>query len=77
MSDNGDLKLIATLDENSSEAEILKAIKILNGRLKSNANAKIKLDSELDVKSVQKVIKKLETLLNSKNESSCKSPSNQ
>lgn len=67
MSDNGDLKLIATLDENSSEAEILKAIKILNGRLKSNANAKIKLDSELDVKSVQKVIKKLETLLNSKN----------
>lgn len=67
MSDNGDLKLIATLDENSSEAEIIKAIQILNGRLKSNANAKIKLDSELDVKSVQKVIKKLETLLNSKN----------
>lgn len=64
---NADIDLIATLDESSSEAEILKAIKILNGRLKGNGNAKIKLDSELDVKSVQKVIKKLETLLNSKN----------
>lgn len=64
---NGDLKLIATLDENSSEAEIIKAIKILNGRLKGNGNAKIKLDADLDIKSVQNAIKKLETFLNSKN----------
>ena len=49
MANNGDLGLIATLDESSSEAEILKGIKKLNRILKANTNAKIKLDADIDI----------------------------
>lgn len=64
---NADIELIAALDESSSEAEILKGIKALNRLLKSNANGKIKLDSEIDISTVDKAVKKLGTLLKSKN----------
>lgn len=64
---NADIELLATLDESSSEAEILKAIKILNDRLKKNANAKINLETEFDTKAVEQEIQKLQALLQAKN----------
>lgn len=67
MSNNGDIKLIATIDASSSEAEILRAIQILNGRLKANANARIKLGTDLDTKAVEQEIQRLQALLKSKN----------
>lgn len=60
---NADIDLIASLDESASEAEILKAIKVLNSRLQANANAKIKLGIELDTKSVEQEIQRLQALL--------------
>lgn len=66
MANNGDLELIATLDESSSEAEILRVVKILQGRLKTNANAKIKLDSDIDTKQIEQTLEKLEKLMSSK-----------
>lgn len=66
MANNGDLGLIATLDESSSEAEILRVVKILQGRLKTNANAKIKLDSDIDTKQIEQTLEKLEKLMSSK-----------
>lgn len=63
---NADIELLATLDESSSEAEILKTIKILNDKLKKNANAKIKLDTNFDTKAVEQEIQRLHGLLQSK-----------
>ncbi len=60
---NGDIELIATLNESSSEAEILKGISILNSRLKASGKAKIKLDAEIDTASIQKELNRLEALL--------------
>lgn len=64
---NADIELLAALDESSSEAEILKAIKKINRRLKYNANAIIKLYSKLDIQEIQKQLNRLDTLLKSRN----------
>ncbi len=60
---NGDIELIASLNESSSEAEIIKGISILNSRLKASGKAKIKLDAEIDTTSIQKELNRLEALL--------------
>lgn len=66
---NGDIELLATLDESSSEAEILRAVKALSNRIKTNSNAKIKLNTDVDIDTdtIQKALKKLDSLMKSKN----------
>ena len=63
---NADIELIASLNESSSEAEILKGIKALNSRLQANANAKIKLQADFDTKAVEQEIQRLQALLQAK-----------
>ena len=70
MANNGDLELIATLDESSSEAEILKGIKKLNRILKANTNAKIKLDADIDINQIKKELNRLQVLLQTKTQNS-------
>lgn len=62
---NPDIELIATLNENSSEAEILRVVKILSNRIKANSNAKIELKTDIDTDTIQKALKKLDSLMKS------------
>ena len=64
MANNGDIQLIATLDESSSEAEILRVVKIISDRIKTNAKIELKMD--VDTVSIEKVLKKLEAISKSK-----------
>lgn len=60
---NTDIELLAGLEINSSEAEILKAIKIIEKRLKANHDARIKLNADIDDTVIKSTIEKLQNLL--------------
>ena len=60
---NIDIELVAGLNENYSEAEILKVIKILDKRLRANRDARIKLIPEIDETVINNTINKLQDIL--------------
>ena len=64
---NGDIELVATLDESSSEVEILRAIKALNNRIKNNMDSKIKIEAETDVRQLEQALNKIQKIIGSKN----------
>ena len=61
-----DIQLLAGLDIDSSEAEILKAIEIIDKRLRAHKDARIKLIPEIDETVVTEVLGKLQTIFKSK-----------
>lgn len=63
---NADIELLAGLSIDSSEAEILKAIKIIEKRLKANINARIKLNADIDETVIKNTIEKLQNILKGK-----------
>ena len=63
---NVDVELLAGLSIDSSEAEILKAIKIIEKRLKANTNAKIKLNTDIDETVIRNTVEKLQNILKGK-----------
>lgn len=63
---NADIKLLAGLGIDSSETEILKAIKIIEKRLKANTNAKIKLKADIDETVIKNTVEKLQNILKGK-----------
>lgn len=63
---NADIELVASLNENYSEAEILKVIKIIEKRLRANKDARIKLIPEIDETVIKTTIEKLQNVLKSK-----------
>lgn len=66
MANNADIELLAGLNINSSETEILKAIKVLEQRLQKNSNAKLNLDIQFDESALRDAIQKLQGILKSK-----------
>ena len=63
---NTDIALVAGLDENYSEQEILKVIKILEKRLRANHDARFKLIAEIDETVIKDTVNKLQSILKSK-----------
>jgi len=63
---HADIELLAGLNINSSEAEILRAIRILEQRIRKNSEAKITLDASFDNAELQVVVEQLQKLLKSK-----------
>lgn len=61
-----DIELLAGLNINSSEAEILRAIKILQKRIRNNESTKIKVDTTIDNKAIRSAVEKLQKILKSK-----------
>ena len=61
-----DIELLARLNIDSSEQEIIKAIKVIEKRLKANHDARFKLNVEIDESVINTTITKLKTILNSK-----------
>lgn len=61
-----DIALIAGLDEEYSESEILKVIKIIEKRLRANHDARFKLIAEIDETVIKDTVNKLQTILKSK-----------
>lgn len=59
---NVDIELLAGLNLQSSEQEILKAIKILQKNLQVNEQAKIKLDVQIDQAKIQQIVSTLQQL---------------
>lgn len=66
MANNADIELLASLDMNSSEQEILKAIKVLQSRIQSNSSAKIKVNAQIDESDITKTLEKLQKILKNK-----------
>lgn len=64
---NADVDLLAGLGIDSSEAEILKGVKIIQNWLKTRADAKLKLDIEIDETVINNTINKLQNILKNKN----------
>ena len=64
---NVDVDLLAGLGIDSSEAEILKGVKIIQNWLKTRADAKLKLDIEIDETAINNAITKLQNILQNKN----------
>lgn len=63
---NADIELLAGLNINSSEAEILRAIKILEQRIRKNSGAKITVDATLDDTALKAAVEKLQNILQGK-----------
>lgn len=63
---NADIELLASLGLDSSEKEILKAIKILQSRIQANGNAKIKLNTQIDDTVIKEALSKLQNILKNK-----------
>lgn len=63
---NADIQLLATLDINSSEPEILRAIQILQKRIRNNDKAKVKLETDIDRTTFNVAIDKLQKIIQSK-----------
>lgn len=63
---NADINLLAGLNIDSSEAEILKAIKIIEKRLKANHDARFKLNVDIDETVIRNTVDKLQNILNGK-----------
>ena len=61
-----DVELLAGLDIDSSEEEILKGIKIIEKRLKANHDARFKLNIEIDENVIRQTVDKLQNILKSK-----------
>ena len=61
-----DIALVAGLDENYSEQEILKVIKILEKRLRANHDARFKLIAEIDETVIKDTVNKLQSIFKSK-----------
>lgn len=59
---NADIQLLAGLNLQSSEQEILKAIQILQKDLQKNEQAKIKLDVQIDQAKLQQIVSTLQQL---------------
>ena len=59
---NVDIQLLAGLNLQSSEQEILKAIQILQKNLQANQQAKIKLDVQIDQAKLQQIVNTLQQL---------------
>lgn len=62
MANHADIRLLAGLDLQSSEQEILKAIQILQKNLQANQQAKIKLDVQIDQAKLQQIVSTLQQL---------------
>lgn len=67
MANNADIELLGGLGINSSEAEILKAIKVIQQRLRANTDATIKLNVDIDETTINNAITKLQNILQNKN----------
>lgn len=65
-SNTTDIELLAGLSIDSSEQEILKAIKIIQKRLKANHDARFKLNVDIDETVISNTITKLQNALKSK-----------
>lgn len=63
---NADIELLAGLSIDSSEAEILKAIKIIEKRLKANHDARFKLNVDIDETVIKNTVAKLQNILKGK-----------
>lgn len=63
---NADIELLAGLGVDSSEAEILKGIKIIQKRLKANHDARFKLNLEIDETVIRNTVDKLQNILKNK-----------
>lgn len=63
---NADIQLLATLDINSSEPDILRAIQILQKRIRNNDKAKLKLEIDIDRTTFNTAISKLQKIIKSK-----------
>lgn len=63
---NADIELLASLDINSSEPEILRAIQILQKRIRNNDKAKVKLETDIDRTTFNTDIDKLQKIIRSK-----------
>ena len=61
-----DIELLAGLNIESSEEEILKGIKIIEKRLKANHDARFKLNVEIDETVIKQTVDKLQNILKSK-----------
>ena len=62
MANHADIQLLAGLNLQSSEQEILKAIQILQKNLQANQQAKIKLDVQIDQAKIQQIVSTLQQL---------------
>ena len=69
MINNADIQLLAGLNLQSSEQEILKAIQILQKNLQANQQAKIKLDVQIDQAKLQQIVSTLQQLSKRKRKS--------
>ncbi|MBR5596655.1 MAG: phage tail tape measure protein [Lachnospiraceae bacterium] len=63
---DADIALVAGLDEEYSESEILKVIKIIEKRLRANHDGRIKLIAEIDETVIKDTVNKLQSILKSK-----------
>lgn len=63
---NADIQLLATLDINSSEPDILRAIQILQKRIRNNDKAKVKLEADMDRATINTAIDKLQKIIKSR-----------
>lgn len=63
---NADIELLAGLSIDSSEIEILKAIKILDKRIRANKDGRIKLNADIDEGVIKSTLEKLQKLFSSK-----------
>ncbi len=62
---NADIQLLASLDITSSEQEILRAIKILENRIK-NKKMKVEIEADVDTKTISSTLNKLQSILKEK-----------